>query len=50
MSSAFNLFRMAADISHILSKVILMWSIHWNRSAEVGVLIQLAMRTRLIMT
>jgi len=34
MSSAFNFFRISGDLSHILSKVILMWSIHWNRSAE----------------
>jgi hypothetical protein len=32
---AFNFFRVAADISHILSKFTLMWAIHWNRSAEV---------------
>jgi hypothetical protein len=32
---AFNIFRVAADLSHILSKFTLMWAIHWNRSAEV---------------
>jgi hypothetical protein len=31
---AFNIFRVAADLSHILSKLTLMWAIHWNRSAE----------------
>ncbi|KAF2430469.1 ER lumen protein retaining receptor [Tothia fuscella] len=30
----FNLFRLAGDLSHVASKLILMWSIHWNRSAE----------------
>ena len=29
-----NLFRVVADLAHILSKCILIWSIHWNRSAE----------------
>ncbi|KAF2669333.1 hypothetical protein BT63DRAFT_258899 [Microthyrium microscopicum] len=34
VSSAFNIFRVTGDVSHILSKIILIWSIHWNRSAE----------------
>jgi len=29
-----NLFRVLGDLSHVASKVILIWSIHWNRSAE----------------
>lgn len=31
----FNLFRIIADCAHALSKFILIWAIHWNRSAEV---------------
>jgi len=30
----FNLFRIIADLSHVFSKFILVWAIHWNRSAE----------------
>jgi len=29
-----NVFRLVGDLSHVASKVILMWAIHWNRSAE----------------
>ncbi|TID15899.1 Repressible high-affinity phosphate permease [Venturia nashicola] len=29
-----NVFRVVGDLSHVASKVILLWSIHWNRSAE----------------
>jgi hypothetical protein len=29
-----NPFRVVADLAHILSKCILIWSIHWNKSAE----------------
>jgi ER lumen protein retaining receptor len=32
--TAFNVFRILGDLAHIVSKVILMWAIHWNRSAE----------------
>ncbi|SPO07681.1 related to endoplasmic reticulum retention receptor [Cephalotrichum gorgonifer] len=34
MSSSWNIFRYAGDISHLSSKAILMFSIHRNRSAE----------------
>ncbi|KAF1990375.1 ER lumen protein retaining receptor, partial [Aulographum hederae CBS 113979] len=30
----FNIFRILGDFSHIASKIILIWAIHWNRSAE----------------
>ncbi|KIW09083.1 uncharacterized protein PV09_00029 [Verruconis gallopava] len=30
----FNVFRIVADFSHLISKIILLWAIHWNRSAE----------------
>jgi hypothetical protein len=30
----FNVFRILGDLSHAASKLILMWAIHWNRSAE----------------
>ncbi|KAH0557121.1 hypothetical protein GP486_005091 [Trichoglossum hirsutum] len=29
-----NVFRILADVSHLLSKCILIWAIHWNKSAE----------------
>jgi ER lumen protein retaining receptor len=29
-----NPFRVIGDLSHVASKLILMWAIHWNRSAE----------------
>ncbi|KAF2404095.1 hypothetical protein EJ06DRAFT_503100 [Trichodelitschia bisporula] len=29
-----NLFRLLGDLSHLASKIILMWAIHWNRSTE----------------
>ena len=32
--AVFNVFRILGDLSHITSKIILMWAIHWNRSAE----------------
>jgi len=32
--TAFNVFRIIGDLSHVSSKIILLWSIHWNRSAE----------------
>ncbi|KAK2757058.1 hypothetical protein FQN54_005027 [Arachnomyces sp. PD_36] len=37
-----NVFRILGDVSHTVSKCILIWSIHWNRSAEgVSLLTQL---------
>ncbi|KAL1858706.1 hypothetical protein Plec18167_003417 [Paecilomyces lecythidis] len=30
----FNVFRLLGDLSHISSKCILIWAIHWNKSAE----------------
>jgi ER lumen protein retaining receptor len=35
--TVFNIFRVLGDLSHIASKIVLMWSIHWNRSAEVSI-------------
>ncbi|KAJ7796592.1 ER lumen protein retaining receptor-domain-containing protein [Mycena olivaceomarginata] len=29
-----NIFRLLGDLSHLASKCILIWSIHWNKSAE----------------
>jgi hypothetical protein len=29
-----NVFRILGDVSHTISKCILIWAIHWNRSAE----------------
>ncbi|KAL9115684.1 MAG: hypothetical protein Q9227_000052 [Pyrenula ochraceoflavens] len=34
MAFHMNLFRVLADVSHTLSKCILIWAIHWNKSAE----------------
>ncbi|KAJ7692866.1 ER lumen protein retaining receptor-domain-containing protein, partial [Mycena rosella] len=31
---AMNPFRLAGDLAHMASKCILIWSIHWNKSAE----------------
>jgi hypothetical protein len=42
MGLSMNVFRVLADISHTLSKCILMWAIHHNKSAEgVSLLTQL---------
>ena len=38
-----NVFRVLGDVSHALSKAILIWAIHWNKSAE-GLSISLKMQ------
>ncbi|KAL3425374.1 ER lumen protein retaining receptor [Phlyctema vagabunda] len=45
-----NAFRMLGDISHTLSKGILIWAIHWNRSAEGVSLITQALYAAVFIT
>jgi len=49
-TTPFNIFRILADFSHIASKLILMWAIHWNRSAEGVSLISQALYVLVFVT
>ncbi|KAF2236345.1 hypothetical protein EV356DRAFT_498334 [Viridothelium virens] len=50
MAYTVNAFRVAGDVSHALSKVILIWAIHWNRSAEGVSLITQTLYTLVFVT
>jgi ER lumen protein retaining receptor len=45
--TAFNVFRILADVSHTSSKIILIWAIHSNSSAEGRVCFHVCHKTRL---